>query len=459
LGLFWFAAALLGAALIFAGCETEADEKIVYLPGEMIHLDVVVENVTDLATALADDEVLAIGFDGNSGTNVLTETLTILDGKVVYILNGGTLKTGASNADLIVEGIVYVGIGGTLDVSDGKVIVDGGQVSVLPAKSIAAIAAGVPPGTLKVADADSVINNATPPATALGGDNVWIGGALEFTTPTEALINTAFTDYVKTGGTVNVDADVTVADTETVTVPAGKILNVAADLTLDAGAELVATGTVNVAATGSLVLTAAASAGGAKISGAGGVNAGATTITGAWQAVGTGTVTIEENKITASATTAVLTGGTGGVINVTADTLTVVGTIDITTAGTVTLTGDATTAGSLLLKGGTIPGLLVVDSTKTTTVNLASLNTTNFFLTDSSGTAAKKALVTKDGSVVAAATVVVKGAAADASTGTDLGSIGGGGTADTLDAQITGQAVAANASAISKTWKVTAPNS
>jgi hypothetical protein len=228
MGLFWFAAALLGAALIFAGCETEADEKIVYLPGEMIHLDVVVTNVTDLKLALADDKVLAIGFDGNSD-NTLDAALTIPDGKAIYILNGGELKTDGSGKNLTVEGVVYVGIGGKLDTSAGNVIVDGGQVSVLPAKSVAAITAGVPPGTLVIANALNVFNSATPAVTALGGDNVWIGGALELTTPTEALINTAFTDYVKAGGAVNVAGTAgTVADNATVTVPAGKSLNVAA---------------------------------------------------------------------------------------------------------------------------------------------------------------------------------------------------------------------------------------
>jgi hypothetical protein len=77
-------------------------------------------------------------------------------------------------------------------------------------------------------------------------------------------------------------------------------------------------------------------------------------------------------------------------------------------------------------------------------------------LTDGSDTVDTKALVTKDGSVAAA--VVVTGANANASSGVLLGSIAGGATADTNDAQITGPAVAANASVITKGWKVKVPN-
>jgi hypothetical protein len=394
LGLFWFAAALLGAALIFAGCETEADEKIVYLPGEMIHLDVVVANVADLAKALEDDEVLAVGFDGNDtdGNNPLTVGLEVKDGKAIYILNGGTLKTAGSNANLTVKGIVYVGIGGKLDTSAGTVIVDGGQVSVLPAKSVAAITAGVPPGTLVIASDASVTDKEG--TTALKTDKVWIGGALELvgTAPTVALINAAFT-YVQPGGAVKVGTDSTVAATETVTVPEGKSLNVAAALNLDAGAELVATGDVNVVVTsGSLVLAGTVGTAVAKISGAGNIVAGATTITGTWQLAGTaGSVAIEATSgtssiITASGTSAVLTAGTGGVITqaaVGSNSLTIAGSTTIalggvfaTPVGTIVLTGDATNPAVLTLKG-TITG----DTSLTTAVGTGSIAITNAILT------------------------------------------------------------------------------
>jgi hypothetical protein len=283
--------------LIFAGCETEADEKIVYLPGEMIRLDVLAANVTELKAALGETGNLAIGFTGSTA-NVLTEPLTVGDGKAIYILNGGTLKTN-TNFNLTVKGVVYVGIGGILDVSAGNVVVDGGQVSVLPAKSIAGITADVLPGTLVIASDTSVNDGTTPLVTALGKDNVWIGGAVQYadtvTALTGTLVSAAFS-YVQPGGAVNVGVNSNVAGTATVTVPAGKSLNVAASKTL------------TVAAGGSLILATASTTSVGKISGAGSIVAGATTITGAWEAVGTSTGTLT-----------ILSAATGATITATAD--------------------------------------------------------------------------------------------------------------------------------------------
>ena len=89
-------------------------------------------------------------------------------------------------------------------------------------------------------------------------------------------------------------------------------------LTVDTNATLIiiegvlagATGADNTAASAKLVLTGAATTNGALLTGAGSVVAGGTTIVGGddgWQAVGTGTVTIAVDAITASAATAVLT--------------------------------------------------------------------------------------------------------------------------------------------------------
>jgi hypothetical protein len=288
---------------------------------------------------------------------------------------------------------VYVGIGGKLDTSAGNVIVDGGQVSVLPAKSVTAITTGVPPGTLKVATALNVFNSATPAVTALGCDNVWIGGALEFgNAPDDALINTAFTNYVKTGGTVKVGTASSVASTKTVTVPAGKILNVAAALTLEAGAELVANGTVNVGSASSLILTGAAGTTGAKISGAGGLVAGATTITGEWQAVdtaGTAAVTIKATSGTTSSIAGTVgnafTAGAGGLITQAAgagNDLTIAGSTTIalggvfaTPVGKIVLTGDNTNPAVLTLIG-TITG----ETGLTTGVAAGSIAITNAIL-------------------------------------------------------------------------------
>jgi hypothetical protein len=211
MGLFWFAAALLGAALIFGGCPTEAETETKYVAGEMIYLDVVVSTIGDLEDALAEETGdLAIGLDAPSDDSTITvgaDGLLIRPGKVVYILNGTTLAT-ATDKDLTVEGIVYVGVGATLDVSAGNVIVTSGGISVLPAKSIAAInSAG--PGTLKVSASARVNDGADDPATALGTDKgkVWIGGTLKYSANTDVdtvtKIETAL-GYVGDGGELEV---------------------------------------------------------------------------------------------------------------------------------------------------------------------------------------------------------------------------------------------------------------
>jgi hypothetical protein len=230
MGLFWFAAALLGAALIFAGCETEADEKIVYLQGEMIHLDVVVSDVTALKGALALTGDLAIGFDGST-TNTLTEALEVEAGKVIYILSGGTLKT-ASGFDLTVKGIVYVGIGGILDTSAGEVkVVDNGIIYVLSGKTVTG---GVNPGTLVIKNAGSVNYGAeTGAATVLGTDKgkVLIGGTLKLDNATATVSDiTAAFGYINS---VNLDAGTNTELTPTaavgITIPTGKTLTIQAD--------------------------------------------------------------------------------------------------------------------------------------------------------------------------------------------------------------------------------------
>ncbi|MDR2796217.1 MAG: hypothetical protein LBB47_05860, partial [Spirochaetaceae bacterium] len=168
----------------------------------------------------------------------------------------------------------------------------------------------------------------------------------------------------------------------TLTVATGSAFDLAKALTIAAGAELVANGTVNVAITdGSLVLTGAASTG-AKISGAGGVKAGATTITGIWQAVETSasaTVKIEAasavaSSITASATTVTFTAGTGGTITQG------VGTSNNLTIGANTTIDLGASAGSIVLKGITTTAnngkITLAATTATITANSGSTNAT-----------------------------------------------------------------------------------
>ena len=146
------------------------------------------------------------------------------------------------------------------------------------------------------------------------------------------------------------------------TVAAGATLTLDKVLTVAAGAELVVAGNVTVtASTGGLTLTAASATGGAKLSCAGNVTAGATEITGVWQAVGSGNVAITAvatgATITSSADTAVLTAGTGGTITQTAEAS---NALTIAAATTVALGGDGTEVGKIVLKGdANNPGKLI----------------------------------------------------------------------------------------------------
>jgi hypothetical protein len=223
-----------------------------------------------------------------------------------------------------------------------------------------------------------------------------------------------------------------------------------------------------------LVLTGASEANGALLKGAGSVVAGGTTIVGAddgWQAVadsGTPTVTIAEDSIAGSAAVTLTAQHANSAITVAKATLAVDG-VAITLAsskGTVTLTGSADTPsniGKLLLKGGTNPGSLAVDSDNSTDVTIGEGATaTNFLLTAGTEAATTNATVTTaKGTALAATTgIVVKAAAANAASGSNLGSIGGGATADTTDVLVSGPSGegAAN-SAIANGWKVQVPNS
>jgi hypothetical protein len=153
---------------------------------------------------------------------------------------------------------------------------------------------------------------------------------------------------------------------------------------------------LNLAANSSLVLAGSVSttdtSAGATIKGCGasGVKAGATTITGEWQAVGVaGTnVTIKAtaaaaSSITASAATVALTAGTGATITqaAVAD-----NNLTIGEDTAIVLGGDATAAlGKLILTGGATPAKLVFEKADSAAVQVGATFTTNTEF----GTAAK----------------------------------------------------------------------
>ena len=150
--IFWFAAVMC-AAWILVGCEQEPETKTVTVTvPEMIHLDVFATDEPGLIAALAETGDLNIGL---SQSVTLGAALTIPNGKLVYILNGGGLD--ASSKLLTVEGQVYVGLGGTLTATaTGGVAVTNGIVHVVKG------------GTLVTDTAASVNDGAAAPATVLG---------------------------------------------------------------------------------------------------------------------------------------------------------------------------------------------------------------------------------------------------------------------------------------------------
>jgi hypothetical protein len=266
---------------------------------------------------------------------------------------------------------------------------------------------------------------------------------------------------------------VVVAGTGTASLVSGATYTVASEDTkvgtLTVNGKLRLGGAQDGAAAAKLVLTGAvAAANGALLKGTGTVVAGATEIVGGsdgWQVGGNGvsTITIAEDTITSDLTAAVLLANdTGSLIKVTAGRLTVTGNIKLVTSnkGKVTLTGDGTTPGSLLLKGHvTIPGKLTV-SAESTDVTIGGTTTAdNFLLTADTPVPAKNAKVTKaDSTAISTADdITVQGANANASGGVVLGNIGGVGAGK--DVLITGPVLAANASEIISGWKVSVPNS
>ena len=217
-----------------------------------------------------------------------------------------------------------------------------------------------------------------------------------------------------------------------------------------------------------LVLTGAATTNGALLKGSGSVVAGGTTIVGdddGWQAVGTGTVTIAKDAITASASTVALTAQhADAAITVTASRLAVTGEITLATGtkGKLTLKGDDTTAGSLLLKGNANnAGKLRVAADSNTVKVGATVTSSDFLIFAASGmSATTQAYVTAaNGTGVTPANLSVNGGNTDASSGTTLSSITAGNEVDTKDVLITGQVAEANALTIANGAYVKVTNS
>jgi hypothetical protein len=217
-----------------------------------------------------------------------------------------------------------------------------------------------------------------------------------------------------------------------------------------------------------LILQGAANTDGATLVGTGTVVAGETVIGGTWQAVSANAtaVAIGNNVIFGGAALTGVTGGSG-TIDVTATsagsvTLGVLAKIDVAVAGTVTLSGDAsnTNAAKMLLNGGTFLNcsLKAADTSDTSITIPSTVSDDAFFL----GTGTAIGVITKaDGNQFAtgdSANIVAKAAAADASSGVALDTLGGGTGDNAESVLVTSDANPSNKVEITGAVTVTCPN-
>jgi hypothetical protein len=395
------------------GAVTDGNGNVEFLPG----------NPVAFATA-------ASSF-GNTGTTTFPDGATVT---AVALTFAGAVDFGG---DLDLSGVSgTVEFGGTASFANGKKITmavatdiitlgkDGGALAVDGQKIIAANGA-----------ADAVLTPAVTTILTFG----LIDGKPALTQDNSAA---AVHQIAVSGG------DVTLADNAVYKV------NSAA---LKVGTLVVDGVEFDVGSSGSLVLDADGT-NGAILTGTGSIVAGAAEITGgtgpgSWKAgagIATDTVTITSNAITASAATGTFTASTGttAFIGVTAGTLVVQGNIALGVGvGSVVLTGDGNTGGTLLLKSGAIPGLLTTGGATTNPGTIPSPYTT-FVLNDSTDDGT---VTGPDGSNITMGTIALDAANASlASPGAVVGKIGGLSTGG-VDVYITSAVAAPNALTINNT--------
>ena len=326
--------------------------------------------------AIPQDESLTIGEgSGISVTNanyaLTTANLAKLKGKVEYT---GAV-TGIAETLVVPAGVeLDVSTAGTLATITG-LTVDGtltaskatlAQATSLTVGQDASLTAGEATGNDEgIAITVDAGGSATVGTIAklLAPSSVAAGGTLTATAITA--FDTEVELEVGAGGTVN---GIVFPAATAISALAANALTIG-DLTVPAGATLTvpASTTLKLDTGKSLVLTGAAATGGAKLAGEGKVVAAKTEITGGesgdWQAVGTGTVTIEAtnanaSSITASAYTVTLTAMAAGAVITQA--VGASNALTIAAATTVALGGDGAAVGSIVLKSdGSNPGKLV----------------------------------------------------------------------------------------------------
>jgi cytoskeletal protein CcmA (bactofilin family) len=389
------------------------------LAGTVVNVDVKGAGTLELAGNVTEAKIIGTGKVYFSGTPTFATASSITAASIVFDSNvsiGAVASTITATTISFKEGFKSPSASGTVTF-DGDVRVGAGKT----------IGFGNAAGTITLA-AGSKISS--------GGDSV-------------VPLLTVASDAVLTGSTTTL-LDIG-ADGITQKATSSSTDN---ELAVDGTLSLVANWTVTkeTSKEGDFVL-----AKDAVLKGTGSLVAGNTKITGGtdgWKVTGTATetVTITINSITSSAASASLTAQSAdSVIEVTAETLTVTGKIDITNAGTVKLTGASVsltdTSAVLLLKAGTNAGVLIVDSTKA--LETPSVLGTVKTLTDSAGTSETTVTVTGSGPVVKTATDATL-----AGNSADLGSIAG--ASATNDTTLTGPDNAS--SEIVTGWKIAGTN-
>jgi hypothetical protein len=203
--------------------------------------------------------------------------------------------------------------------------------------------------------------NVTVPAGAkLSFATSFSGGTLTLSkgrSDTISDIDLVFSGYTSAGGWV-LNGSFTLAANQNIVIPASQTVTLPAGKTLTNSGTITNNGTITLGAGASLVLTGAAGTSGAALAGTGKVVAAKTEITGVWQAVGTGTVTIVATDDDAStitgAATVVLTAGADGTITQNAgasNNLTIATGTTIDLKGTIS--GTAAVVGAIKLSEST----------------------------------------------------------------------------------------------------------
>jgi hypothetical protein len=263
-------------------------------------------------------------------------------------LTAGSATTLAAVTSLTVNGTLDA-TAATFDSANGVTITLGNKARVTYLGKIAKLAASVTVPT-------GALFNISKGITAFNSNTVTFTRGNSYVISDVDIVLSGYT----TAGGYELSDNITLTAGQSIILSQGKY-------TVKAGRTITNAGTIILGASASLVLTGADATGGAALTGAGKIVAGNTAISGAWQAVGTGNVTIAAgastapatSTITASANTVVFTAGEGGTITQNAgasNNLTIAAntTVALGAGSSVVLTGATGTAGAKLTSTGKV---------------------------------------------------------------------------------------------------------